>query len=131
MILILAATDNINGRYGDPCVPGYGLRYGLGYGQGCRMLFLVLVVLLSLPPPALAADGWYAPGLLAQEAGKGNDRQFSPRPRDGDGPDRNPDEVRQVVPHQQRLSPDERRQLRREVHDANRDLRPRRGEPRR
>lgn len=102
-------------------------------GVGCVLLFLFLVALVSLPLPALAIDGGHGRWLLVQASGKGDDRQFAPKPHDGgsEGYDRRQDEIRQPTPYQQRLSPDERRQLRREVHDANRDLRPRRGDPRR
>lgn len=81
----------------------------------------------TLPPAVIAAPngGW----LLAQDRGQ-RERQFAPQRRD-EWRDQRRDDSRQAPQYPQRLSPDERRQLRRDLHDANRDMRPRRGDSRR
>ncbi len=86
----------------------------------------VLLALLLLPPaPVAARDGW----VFAQGRERG-ERQFAPQRRD-DWRDERRDAGREAPSYPQRLSPDERRQLRRDLHDANRDMRPRRGDSRR
>ena len=88
---------------------------------------LLAAVLLAAALPAPAADGgrgW----LRVQERGQ-RDRQFAPPPQRDDWRDPRRDFRRddgRMPPPQypQRLSPDERRQLRRDLHDANRDLHP-------
>lgn len=90
------------------------------------------VLLLAAALPAPAFDGGRG-GPWAQERPQ-RDRQYPPQRRDdwreaqrdfrrGDG--------FQPPQYPQRLSPDERRQLRRDLHDANRDMRPGRRDYRR
>lgn len=81
-----------------------------------------LTLLAALPAPAVARDGW----LFSQERGR-NDRQVAPQRRE-EFRDNRRDEGRQAP---QRFSPDERRQLRRDLHDANRDMPSRRRDSRR
>jgi len=83
-----------------------------------------------LPADAVARDGW----MSAQERGRGERPSFaSPARRD----DRSDDfrdyrsSERSAPSSPQRLSPDERRQLRQDLHDANRDMRRRRSDGRR
>jgi hypothetical protein len=78
---------------------------------------LSALLLATLPLPAAARDG----GGFAQERGR-DERQFSPDRRD----DRR-DAGRGAPSSPQKLSPDERRQLRQDLHDANRDMPRRRG----
>ncbi|HEX5801900.1 MAG TPA: hypothetical protein VFY24_02660 [Azospira sp.] len=83
---------------------------------------LSLALLASLPLPAAARDGW----PFAQDRGQ-RERQVAPQRQDA-WRDSRRDDARQAP---QRLSPDERRQLRRDLHDANRDMPSRRGNSRR
>lgn len=87
---------------------------------------LALLLASALPVHAfsevrIGQGGW----LLAQQ------RQHSPQRERYGQPSRNERESRGSQGQQQRMTPDERRQLRRDLHDANRDLRPQRGDGRR
>ncbi|MBI2307650.1 MAG: hypothetical protein HYU78_10145 [Rhodocyclales bacterium] len=88
---------------------------------------LLAVLLLAAALPAQAFDGGRGGWLRVQERLQ-RDRQFAPPQRRDEWQDRRRDfqrdEGRQAPQYPQRLSPDERRQLRRDLHDANRDLRP-------
>lgn len=85
----------------------------------------VIALLAMQPLPAMARDGW----PFVQDRGQ-YERRSAP-PRREEFRDNRRDEGGRAPQYQQRLSPDERRQLRRDLHDANRDMRPRRGESRR
>ena len=86
---------------------------------------LPALLLVALPPSAAARDGW----SFAQERGRG-ERQAAPERRD-EWRDERRDAERRAPAYPQRLSPDERRQLRQDLHDANRDMPRRRGADRR
>lgn len=82
---------------------------------------LPLLVLASVPTAAAARDIW----PFVQERGQRERQALPPRPDD------RREAGRQSSPYPQRLSPDERRQLRRDLHDANRDMPSRRKKSRR
>lgn len=89
-------------------------------------LLLAAVLALAVLPPAAAGDPG---GFRLQRDGAGDRPQRPPRPpQDGGAWAPRRDEA---PPPPQRLTPDERRQLRRDVHDAGRDLYPPRRDPRR
>lgn len=72
----------------------------------------LVAALLAISVPAAAFPGGW--GLQRQQQGQ-RERHYQPPQRDFDRGERE---------RPQRMTPDERRQLRRDLHDANRDLRP-------
>ena len=95
--------------------------------RGAVMAGVVLLLLASaLPAHAFSGVGIGQGGwILVQQ------RQHSPQRERYSQPSRDERESRGTQGQQQRMSPDERRQLRRDLHDANRDLRPQRNDGRR
>jgi len=100
------------------------------------LLAAALGIFGAAPAVAAPGDGW----IFVQDRGQRNWQGERPgrdarressrdsfRDSRGDNADRGDGWSR----YQQRLSPDERRQLRRDLHDANRDLPQRRRQPRR
>lgn len=86
---------------------------------------LLAALLLAAALPAQAFDGGRGGWQRVQERPQ-RDHQFAPPQRRDEWQRRDfrRDEGFQAPQYPQRLSPDERRQLRRDLHDANRDLRP-------
>jgi len=115
------------------------------YRLGRRLLPIPLLAALLAgalgafgAPPAAAApgDGWIFVQDRSQRNWQGerpgrDSRRESFRDSRRDTRDDNADRSDAWSRYQQRLSPDERRQLRRDLHDANRDLPQRRRQPRR
>lgn len=82
-------------------------------------LLVVLLLMASLPSAATAGErgGWMRVEQRPQQPQY--DRQYQQPPRRNEGMPQNPQ-------NPQRMSPDERRQLRRDLRDAGRDVYPQR-----